>query len=174
MPRRPALLLPYRKIVVTNDEGKFVVPDLPKGDYQVWVRGYGLKDSAPVKGSLRVGIMKLTVSDASSPQEAAKVYPASYWLCYWRGKVSDLGSAEFQDRFTCRRGTAISRKPLQLLSEALPRIEFPAGYESMHCRELLKMAMATASLAAVGNGFRAQAAAEGPMPSHVATQRFLG
>src|SRR5712692_1660258 len=40
--------VPFRKIVVTNDEGKFVVPDLPKGDYTLWVRGYGLKDSAPV------------------------------------------------------------------------------------------------------------------------------
>src|SRR3972149_11990363 len=35
----------YRKIVVTDDNGNFVIPDLPPGTYDVWVRGYGLKDS---------------------------------------------------------------------------------------------------------------------------------
>ena len=32
--------------VVTDDQGRFVVPDLPSGEYDVWVRGYGLVDSA--------------------------------------------------------------------------------------------------------------------------------
>src|SRR3954453_22192314 len=41
-----ALPTPFRKIVVTNDAGRFVIPDLPAGDYRVWVRGYGLTDSA--------------------------------------------------------------------------------------------------------------------------------
>ena len=36
----------FRKIVVTDDAGRFVVPDLPKANYKVWVRGYGLVDSA--------------------------------------------------------------------------------------------------------------------------------
>src|SRR5436305_3037058 len=35
----------YAKVVVTDDRGQFVVPDLPKANYQVWVRGYGLVDS---------------------------------------------------------------------------------------------------------------------------------
>src|SRR5216683_5392957 len=39
------------KVVVTDDEGRYVVPDLPKGSYDVWVRGYGLIDSAKVKGT---------------------------------------------------------------------------------------------------------------------------
>ncbi len=38
----------YAKIVVTDDQGRYVVPDLPKAKYQVWVRGYGLVDSAKV------------------------------------------------------------------------------------------------------------------------------
>jgi hypothetical protein len=38
--------VPYRKIVVTDDQGRFLVPDLPAASYDVWVRGYGLKDSA--------------------------------------------------------------------------------------------------------------------------------
>ena len=53
---------PYRKIVVTDERGRFVVPELPEADYQVWVRGYGLNDSAKVpatverKGKARVAI----------------------------------------------------------------------------------------------------------------------
>src|SRR6185437_16577792 len=37
------------KSVVTDDRGRFVVPDLPAGEYDVWVRGYGLVDSPKVK-----------------------------------------------------------------------------------------------------------------------------
>src|SRR5437762_14196870 len=45
--------LPTRliKSVVTDDQGRFVVPDLPKAEYDVWVRGYGLVDSAKVKAT---------------------------------------------------------------------------------------------------------------------------
>src|ERR1035438_5929738 len=32
----------YVKIVVTDDQGRYVLPDLPKANYTVWVRGYGL------------------------------------------------------------------------------------------------------------------------------------
>jgi hypothetical protein len=36
----------YIKSVVTDDRGRFVIPDLPPANYQVWARGYGLVDSA--------------------------------------------------------------------------------------------------------------------------------
>jgi hypothetical protein len=36
----------YAKMVVTDDQGRYVVPDLPAAHYKVWVRGYGLIDSA--------------------------------------------------------------------------------------------------------------------------------
>ena len=35
----------FAKIVVTDDRGRFLIPELPKADYRVWVRGYGLVDS---------------------------------------------------------------------------------------------------------------------------------
>src|SRR5688500_10058127 len=35
----------FAKIVVTDDQGRFLVPDLPQANYNVWVRGYGLVDS---------------------------------------------------------------------------------------------------------------------------------
>ena len=40
----------YAKMVVTDDQGRYVVPDLPKANYKVWVRGYGLVDSPKVDG----------------------------------------------------------------------------------------------------------------------------
>ena len=40
----------YIKSVVTDDQGRFVVPDLPKAKLQVWARGYGLVDSAKTDG----------------------------------------------------------------------------------------------------------------------------
>ena len=73
-----SLPVPFRKIVVTDDQGRFLVPDLPDGAYELWVRGYGLKVSERVK-SARGETVKLQVANATTPQEAAKIYPASYW-----------------------------------------------------------------------------------------------
>ena len=44
----------YAKVVVTDDQGRYVVPDLPKAKYKVWVRGYGLVDSPKVDGEPRM------------------------------------------------------------------------------------------------------------------------
>jgi hypothetical protein len=41
----------FARIVVTNDRGQYVIPDLPKAAYDVWVRGYGLVDSQKVKAA---------------------------------------------------------------------------------------------------------------------------
>ena len=38
----------FAKIVVTDDQGRYLIPDLPKANYNVWVRGYGLVDSPKV------------------------------------------------------------------------------------------------------------------------------
>src|SRR5207248_4325942 len=35
----------YVKIVVTDDRGRYLLPDLPRANYNIWVRGYGLVDS---------------------------------------------------------------------------------------------------------------------------------
>ena len=39
----------FARIVVTNDKGQYLIPDLPVANYSVWVRGYGLVDSKPVQ-----------------------------------------------------------------------------------------------------------------------------
>ena len=68
----------YRKIVVTDDSGRYVLPDLPDAEYELWVRGYGLADSDPVMGHPG-DTVDLTAVTAASPREAAQVYPANYW-----------------------------------------------------------------------------------------------
>ena len=74
------LKTPFVKIVVTDDEGRYVLPQLPEATYRVWVRGYGLADSMPVEGRPGDTGLDLTAVIASSPQEAAKIYPGNYWL----------------------------------------------------------------------------------------------
>jgi hypothetical protein len=69
---------PLYKIVVTADDGRFVLPELPNATYDVWVRGYGLLDSKPVKAKPGQSLT-LKAAVAATPLEAAKVYPANYW-----------------------------------------------------------------------------------------------
>jgi hypothetical protein len=68
----------FAKIVVTDDQGRFVLPDLPKAKYKVWSRGYGLADSRSVDAS-RGQIVQLKNFRAASASEAAQIYPANYW-----------------------------------------------------------------------------------------------
>lgn len=68
----------FARIVVTDEQGRFLIPDLPDADYQIWVRGYGLADSDKVlsqPGSTQL----LSVNVAKDEAEAASVYPAAYW-----------------------------------------------------------------------------------------------
>ena len=73
--------LPTRliKTVVTDDQGRYLLPDLPKATYDVWVRGYGLVDSAKVKATPGRQLA-LTATPAPSARVAAEYYPAQYWL----------------------------------------------------------------------------------------------
>jgi hypothetical protein len=66
------------KTVVTDDRGRYLVPDLPKATYSVWVRGYGLVDSPRVQASPGT-IVDLKAVVAASPRAAAEYYPANYW-----------------------------------------------------------------------------------------------
>ena len=68
----------FRKIVVTDDAGRYLVPDLPAADYELWVRGYGLRDSMKVSAEPGDEVA-LDVVDAT-PEEAAEIYRASYWM----------------------------------------------------------------------------------------------
>ncbi|MBX9826488.1 MAG: carboxypeptidase-like regulatory domain-containing protein [Xanthobacteraceae bacterium] len=68
----------YIKSVVTDDQGRYVIPELPQASYQVWARGYGLVDSAK-SASAPGRIVNITAALAPSPKAAAEYYPAIYW-----------------------------------------------------------------------------------------------
>src|SRR5881628_979783 len=81
----------FARMVVTDDQGRFVLPDLPQASYQVFVRGYGLVDSPRVaaKPGQHVDLKAVVAPDGRA---AAQVYPANYWLSLLeipKGAVSD-------------------------------------------------------------------------------------
>jgi hypothetical protein len=73
----------FAKIAVTDDRGRYVVPDLPKASYSVWVRGYGLVDSPKVQAAPGKPL-NLTASLAPTPAAAAQYYPGGYWFSLLR------------------------------------------------------------------------------------------
>ena len=76
----------FARIVVTDDQGRYLLPDLPKANYNVWVRGYGLVDSPKVK-TVPGKILNLKAVVARNEAAAAEYYPAIYW--YSMLKVPD-------------------------------------------------------------------------------------
>src|SRR5216683_3248978 len=76
----------FARMVVTDDQGRYLIPDLPRAKYRVWVRGYGLVDSPKVDAEPGKQL-NLKAAPAPSEAEAAKYYPAIYW--YSMLKVPD-------------------------------------------------------------------------------------
>src|SRR5437899_10037931 len=68
----------FAKMVVTDDQGRYVLPELPKANYRVWVRGYGLVDSPKIDSQpgKQLNLRAVTAPDAAT---AAKYYPAIHW-----------------------------------------------------------------------------------------------
>ena len=73
----------FVRIVVTDDQGRYLIPDLPKATYTVWVRGYGLVDS-PSTQATPGKPLNLTAVPAPNPRAAAEYYPAGYWFSLMR------------------------------------------------------------------------------------------
>jgi len=69
----------FVRIVVTDDQGRYLIPDLPKATYGVWVRGYGLVDSPQLSAKPGTTV-NLTAVTAPTPRAAAEYYPAGYWF----------------------------------------------------------------------------------------------
>ena len=67
----------YAKVVVTDDKGRYLIPELPQANYTVWARGYGLKDSAKAKAA--PGKTVNIKAAAASAKEDAERYPGMYW-----------------------------------------------------------------------------------------------
>jgi streptogramin lyase len=68
----------FARIVVTDSQGRYLIPDLPKANYSVWVRGYGLVDSPKMRA---IPGKRLNHTAVAAPNErtAAQYYPAIYW-----------------------------------------------------------------------------------------------
>jgi hypothetical protein len=69
----------FARIVVTDDRGRYLIPDLPSANYSVWVRGYGLVDSPKLRAKPGQ-IVNHTAVPAPSAAAAAHYYPAIYWF----------------------------------------------------------------------------------------------
>src|SRR3982074_3604745 len=68
----------FARIVVTDDQGRYLIPDLPAANYSVWVRGYGfggLGKLHPKPDQL----LNHTAVPAPNEAAAAHYYPAIYW-----------------------------------------------------------------------------------------------
>jgi hypothetical protein len=91
----------FIRIVVTDDQGRYVVPDLPKANYDVWVRGYGLVDSPKVK-SAPGSHLDLKAIAAPDDKAAAQYYPAIYWYSMLNipQKKDFGGSTDIPERIT--------------------------------------------------------------------------
>ena len=88
----------YAKIVVTDDQGRYLIPDLPKANYRVWMRGYGLVDSDKTAGEPGKTV-NITAAKAPNPTTEAKVYPAAYWYSMLRLPSKD----ELPEKVTMER-----------------------------------------------------------------------
>ena len=91
----------YAKMVVTDERGRYVVPDLPKGNYDVWVRGYGLIDSPKVKSEPGEHL-NLTAVLAPNDAAAAQYYPAIYWFAMLKIPTADQfgGKSDIPEKIT--------------------------------------------------------------------------
>ena len=68
----------FARMVVTDDQGRYLMPDLPKASYNIWVRGYGLIDSPKVRATPGK-TLDLKAVVAPNDAAAAEYYPAIYW-----------------------------------------------------------------------------------------------
>jgi hypothetical protein len=73
----------FARIVVTDGQGRYLLPDLPQASYDVWVRGYGLVDS-PKRRAKPGTTLNLRATPAPNPRAAAEYYPAGYWFSLLR------------------------------------------------------------------------------------------
>src|SRR5580704_7628658 len=104
----------FIKIVVTDDKGRYMLPELPQANYQVFVRGYGLVDSQRVtaKPGQQLNLKAVIAPDGRA---AAQVYPADYWLSLLEIPKGELSDKEFvlksKECFSCHQvGDLVTRE----------------------------------------------------------------
>ncbi len=100
----------YTKSVVTDDQGRYVIPDLPVANYQVFVRGYGLIDSPRMRAKPGQ-VLNHAAVPAPNERAAAHYYPAIYWYTMMKippaadfGGSTDIPKNVTQDIWRQRMG----------------------------------------------------------------------
>jgi hypothetical protein len=98
----------FTRSVVTDDQGRYVIPDLPVANYQIWVRGYGLVDSPKLRAKPGQQL-NFTSVPAPNAAAAAHYYPAIYWYVMMKlppekdfGGASDIPKAITRDTWRQR------------------------------------------------------------------------
>ncbi len=116
----------FAKMVVTDDRGRYVIPDLPKATYNVWVRGYGLVDSPKVKATPGQHL-NLTATAAPTPAAAAEYYPGVYWYSMMRipaaSEFPGTGTSGNGINPVMKNATLLDRHGQELLP-VVPRVGF--------------------------------------------------
>ena len=130
----------FRKIVVTDDAGRYMLPELPRANYKVWVRGYGLVDSKPVE-TMPGKTLALTASVAPDPRAAAQYYPGNYWYSLVKIppksafplKIRDAGSADMgEEGEEPPAGNFVTVKDTEVHSQAQWAFLMKRGCEVCH------------------------------------------
>src|SRR5438309_10086271 len=131
----------FARMVVTDDQGRYVVPDLPTANYQVWVRGYGLVDSPKMRATPGQQL-NLTAVPAPDERSAAQYYPAIYWYAMMKfppaqdfGGGSDIPKESTRETWRQRMGNVDCIGCHQLGQESTRTIpaqfgEFKTGAEA--------------------------------------------
>jgi hypothetical protein len=112
----------FARIVVTDDQGRYVMPDLPRASYQVFVRGYGLVDSQRQTGKPGQQL-NLKVNVAPDARTAAQVYPAAWWLSLAEVPQGEMTPRQVTDSvrgcLNCHQlGGKVTREILPSISKA--------------------------------------------------------
>jgi hypothetical protein len=115
-------------MVVTDDQGRYVLPDLPRGSFQLFVRGYGLIDSVrqTAKPGQRINFSVTTAPDAKT---AAQVYPAAWWLSMAEVPKGSLSEKQVTDEIrgclNCHQlgGKATREIPASILEGSKTHLE---------------------------------------------------
>ena len=99
----------FAKIVVTDDRGRYLLPDLPKASYNVWVRGYGLVDSPKIQ-TVPGKILNLTAVPAPNPRAAARVLPGRLLVLADESARQERVPRHRRHRATASRRTCRARR----------------------------------------------------------------
>jgi hypothetical protein len=83
----------FARMVVTDDQGRYLIPDLPTANYEVWARGYGLVDSPKMRAKPGMTLNHAAII-APNDAAAAHYYPAAYWFAMLKiPSATDFGGS---------------------------------------------------------------------------------